>query len=76
MSMPKAPAEDPTVVQQRKDEAARAERDRVKAIQEQLQSETELHSGNFGIRSLLSGRGGFQGFQSAPSLLSSLLGSR
>ena len=74
--MPKAPKEDPEVVQQRKDEAARAERDRIKAIQEQLQSETELHSGAFGIRSLLGGRPGGASIPGVGALLSSLLGSR
>jgi hypothetical protein len=52
-------------VQQRKDEQARAEADRIKALQEQLQGETQLRSGAFGLRSLL-GRGS----------LGSLLGSQ
>lgn len=65
MSFPKPPQEDPAIVAQRKAEQDRAEADRVKAIQAQLQGETQLRSGAFGLRSLL-GRGS----------LSSLLGSQ
>lgn len=58
MSFPKAPEEDPTVVAARKEEEARAERDRIKAIQEQLQGETQLRTGAFGLRSLLGAKPG------------------
>jgi hypothetical protein len=76
---PDIPQEDPEIARQRKLEQERAERDRIKAIQEQLRFQTEQRSGGFGLRSLLSPRSGGGGAAPAVGLgglLGTLLGSR
>ncbi len=63
---PEVPAssdEDPQVAALRRSEQERAERDRIKATQSQLQTETRLRNSGSGIRSLfgsLFGRGGLR----------------
>jgi hypothetical protein len=50
---PEVPQEDPAVAKQRMEEEARAKLAAAAATQDQLQTETRLRSGRFGIRSLL-----------------------
>jgi hypothetical protein len=50
---PDVPQQDPAVAQQQRDEQARARLASNQATQDQLQTETRLRSGRFGIRSLL-----------------------
>ena len=52
-SAPAAPTEDPQVAALRNSEQQRAEADRTRSTQEQLQLETRLRNRRFGLRSLL-----------------------
>lgn len=51
-SSPETPQEDPAIARQRKAEQDRAERDRTKSVQENLQAETQIRNQGFGIASL------------------------
>lgn len=50
---PDVPQQDPAVAKQQRDEQARADAARTKALQEQLGQETLIRSRNSGTRSLL-----------------------
>jgi hypothetical protein len=50
-STPEPPQEDPEAARLREEEEQRAKRDRIKAVQEQLQLETQFSS-NLGVSSL------------------------
>lgn len=50
---PAIPQEDPSVKALRDAEEQRAERDRIRSTQDQLEQETRLRSDNTGVRSLL-----------------------
>lgn len=65
---PKPPQEDPNVKAQRDAEQQRAEREKIRSIQDQMGTETRQRGGNRGVMSLLGGLG------TAQSRVRSLLG--